>query len=61
MLEKNIAYALFNKGEQIKAADYFKKVLEYHGEVFPKTKVGIAFRCLNGLLQLLTGIYLPAF
>jgi predicted ATPase len=35
MLEKNIAYALFNKGEQIKAADYLTKVLEYHGEVFP--------------------------
>ena len=61
MLEKNIAYALFNKGEQIKATDYFRKVLEYHGEVFPKTKVGIAFTCLNGLLQLLTGIYLPHF
>ena len=35
MLEKNIAYALFNKGEQVKAADYFTKVLEYHGESIP--------------------------
>ena len=59
MLEKNIAYALLNKGEQIKAADYFTKVLEYHGEVFPRTAVGIALKCVNGFLQLLTGIYLP--
>jgi tetratricopeptide (TPR) repeat protein len=59
MLEKNIAYALFNKGEPVKAADYFTRVLEYHGEAFPKTAVGIALRCVNGFLQLLTGIYLP--
>ncbi len=59
MLEKNIAYALFNKGEEIKAANYLTKVLEYHGEVFPKTAVGIALKCVNGLLQLLIGIYLP--
>jgi class 3 adenylate cyclase/tetratricopeptide (TPR) repeat protein len=59
MLEKNIAYALLNKGETIKAADYLTRVLEYHGEVFPKTAVGIALRCVNGFLQLLIGIYLP--
>jgi len=59
MLEKNIAYALFSKGESVKAADYFTKVLGYYGEVFPKTALGIALRCVNGFLQLLTGIYLP--
>jgi tetratricopeptide (TPR) repeat protein len=59
MLEKYIAYALFNKGENVKAVDYFTKVLEYHGEFFPKTTVGIALKCANGFLQLLTGIYLP--
>jgi class 3 adenylate cyclase/tetratricopeptide (TPR) repeat protein len=59
MLEKNIAYALFNKGEHVKAADYFTKVLEYHGEAFPKTTVGTVLKCANGFLQLLAGIYLP--
>jgi class 3 adenylate cyclase/tetratricopeptide (TPR) repeat protein len=59
MLEKNIAYALYNKGEQIKAVNYLTKVLEYHGETFPKTAVGTALKCVNGLLQLLIGIYLP--
>lgn len=59
MLEKNIAYALFNKGEHLKAADYFTKVLEYHGEKFPRTTVGIALKSVNGFLQLLTGLYLP--
>ena len=36
MLEKNIALALFNKGEEVKAADYLARVLEYHGEVCPQ-------------------------
>jgi len=59
MLEKNIAYALLNKGEPVKAADYFTRVLEYHGETFPKTALGIALKCINGFLQLLIGIYIP--
>ena len=42
-----------------KAADYFTKVLEYHGETFPRTTVGIALKCANGFFSLLTGIYLP--
>jgi class 3 adenylate cyclase len=61
MLEKNIAYALLNKGEQLKAADYFIKVLEYHGEVFPKSKIGMGLKSLNGFLHLLIGLYLPSF
>ena len=59
MLEKNIAHALFNRGDYVKAADQFSKVLEYHGEASPKTTVGIALRCVKGFLQLLTGIYFP--
>ncbi len=59
MLEKNIAYALFNKGEHVKAAHYCAKVLEYHGEIFPKTAVGTVLKCVNGFLHLLIAIYLP--
>jgi class 3 adenylate cyclase/tetratricopeptide (TPR) repeat protein len=59
MLEKNIAYAHFNKGEQAKSVDYFTRVLEYHGESIPKTSVGTALKFANGFLQLLIGIYLP--
>jgi class 3 adenylate cyclase/tetratricopeptide (TPR) repeat protein len=61
MLEKNIAYALFNKGEQAKSVDYFTRVLEYHGEALPRTTVGTALKCASGFLQLLAGIYLPQF
>jgi hypothetical protein len=61
MLEKNIAYALLNKGEQVKSADYFTRVLEYHGEKFPKATAGIALKCAYGFLQFLAGIYLPQF
>jgi len=59
MLEKNIAYALYNKGEWVKAVDYFTRVLEYHGETFPNTTVGIALKFANGFLHFLTGLYLP--
>ena len=60
MLEKNIAYALLNRGRHLESIDYFTRVLEYHGETFPETRLGIAMKLTNGLLHLLVGLYLPA-
>ena len=60
MLEKNIAYALLNRGRHLESIDYFTRVLEYHGERFPETSLGIAMKLTNGLLHLLVGLYLPA-
>ena len=60
MLEKNIAYALLNRGRHLESIDYFTRVLEYHGERFPETSLGIAMKLTIGLLHLLVGFYLPA-
>jgi class 3 adenylate cyclase/tetratricopeptide (TPR) repeat protein len=59
MLEKNIAHALLNRGRYLESADYFTRVLEYHGESFPKTRLGIAMKLTHGLIHLLLGLYLP--
>jgi class 3 adenylate cyclase/tetratricopeptide (TPR) repeat protein len=59
MLEKNIAHALLNRGRNLESVDYFTRVLEYHGETFPKTRLGIAMKLTHGLVSLLLGIYLP--
>jgi len=60
MLEKNIAHALLNRGRNLEAADYFTRVLEYYGETFPKTRLGVAIKLTHGLIHLLLGFYLPA-
>jgi tetratricopeptide (TPR) repeat protein len=53
MLERNIALALFNKGRYEEADGYFQRVLEYHGQKFPKTSVGMAVKSLLGLASFL--------
>jgi class 3 adenylate cyclase/primosomal protein N'' len=60
MLEKKIAHALLNRGRNLESADYFTRVLEYHGETFPKTRLGITMKLTHGLIHLLLGLYLPA-
>jgi tetratricopeptide (TPR) repeat protein len=60
MLEKNIAYALLNRGRLLESVDYFTRVLEHYGETFPKTRLGIAIKLTNSLVHLLIGLYLPA-
>jgi len=60
MLEKNIAHALLNRGRFLESADYFTRVLEYHGETFPVTRLSTAMKLTNGLVHLLLGLYLPA-
>jgi class 3 adenylate cyclase/tetratricopeptide (TPR) repeat protein len=60
MLEKNIAHALLNRGRNLESADYFTRVLEYHGETSPKTRLGMTIKLTHGLINLLLGLYLPA-
>ena len=60
MLEKNIAHALLNRGRNLEAVDYFTRVLEYYGETFPKTRLGVAMKVTHSLVHLLLGLYLPA-
>ena len=60
MLEKNIAHALLNRGRLLESVDYFTRVLEYCGETFPETRLGVAMKLTHGLFHLLLGLYLPA-
>jgi class 3 adenylate cyclase/tetratricopeptide (TPR) repeat protein len=59
MLEKNIAHALLNRGRLLESVDYFTRVLEYHGETFTETRLGVAMKLTHGLIHLLIGLYLP--
>jgi class 3 adenylate cyclase/tetratricopeptide (TPR) repeat protein len=59
MLEKNIALALYNKGQYEEAVDYFDKVLsDYWGEL-PKHPIKAAVKFFTGILHLLACVYFP--
>lgn len=59
MLEKNIALALYNKGQYEEAVDYFDKLLsDYWGEL-PKHPINSAVKFLSGILHLMACIYFP--
>ena len=60
MLEKNIAFALFNKGQYADALKYLDRVLERWGIISPKNKLKITFRLVLDLLNLITDLYLPS-
>ncbi|MBC2715384.1 MAG: AAA family ATPase [Desulfobacteraceae bacterium] len=59
MLEKNIAFAYFNRGQFIEAAEYFSKVLAFYGEIEIKLSVSGIFKLFLRFLYLLAGLYLP--
>jgi len=58
--EKNIAFALFNKGKYAKAVEYFDSVLERLGAGSSKSKMVTGFRLFSGLLDLIKNLYLPS-
>ena len=61
MLEKNIALALFNRGQCAESVPYFYKVLAFYGETIPKNPISIALKFSAGFFAFLVGIYLPFF
>ena len=60
MLEKNIALALFNKGQYADALKYLDRVLEHWGLMSPKNKLNMTFRLVSDLLNLIFNLYLPS-
>jgi class 3 adenylate cyclase/tetratricopeptide (TPR) repeat protein len=58
--EKNIALALFNKGQYATAIDYFDSVLERLGAGSSKSRIVTGFRLFSGLLNLIRNHYLPS-
>ena len=61
MLEKNIALALYSRGQLAESIEYFDKVLAFYGERFPKNPISTAFKFSTGFFAFLVGLYLPFF
>jgi class 3 adenylate cyclase/tetratricopeptide (TPR) repeat protein len=60
MLEKNIALALYNKGEFEDALDYFDRALKRWGIQPPKNKILMLMKLLFDLFIILLNLYLPS-
>ncbi len=57
--EKNIALALFNKGQYENALKYYDIVLERWGEKSPKSKIIMDVKIIFNLLSVIANLYLP--
>ena len=58
-LEKNIALALYNRGQFEEALEYFEKALGFFGGRLSRHPAVSAYRLISGLVHLLIGFYLP--
>ena len=59
-LEKNIALALYNRGQYDEAVEHFDKALNYYWGELPKHPISAVFKFLSGLLHLLVSLYLSS-
>ncbi len=59
MLQKNIALALYNRGQHQEAIKYFDKALDYYWGKLPKGRILVAIKLLSAFLHLLIALYLP--
>jgi len=60
MLEKNIALALYNRGQHQEAIKYFDKALDCYWGKLPKGVVFVAIKLLSAFLHFLIALYLPS-
>jgi tetratricopeptide (TPR) repeat protein len=59
MLEKNIALALYNRGQYDEALEYFDKALNHYWGKLPKNKLAEISKVASAFLHLLITLYLP--
>jgi tetratricopeptide (TPR) repeat protein len=59
MLEKNIALALYNRGQYQEAIKHFDKALDHYWGKLPKSGVLVAIKLLSAFLHFLIALYLP--
>ena len=59
MLEKNIALALYNRGQYVEAVEYFDKALKYYWGKLPQNAVSTLFKFSAAFLHFLITVYLP--
>ncbi len=60
MLEKNIALALYNRGQHQEAIKHFDKALDYYWGKLPKSGFSVAIRLLPAFVHFLVALYLPS-
>jgi class 3 adenylate cyclase/tetratricopeptide (TPR) repeat protein len=61
MLEKNIALALYNRGQYAESVPYFDKALTFYGETTPRHKITKVLKLGAGILAYISALYLPFF
>jgi tetratricopeptide (TPR) repeat protein len=59
MLEKNIALALYNRGQYDEAVEYFDNALSYYWGKLPKNAISEISKFLSAFMHLLVSLYLP--
>jgi class 3 adenylate cyclase/tetratricopeptide (TPR) repeat protein len=59
LLQKNIAIALYNKGQYVAAIDYFDMTLDHYTGKLPKRDVFKIFKLFSACVHLLIALYLP--
>jgi tetratricopeptide (TPR) repeat protein len=60
MLEKNIALALYNRGQYDEAVEYFDNALSYYWGKLPKNAISEISKFLSAFIHLLKTLYLPS-
>jgi tetratricopeptide (TPR) repeat protein len=60
MFEKNIAIALYNRGQYVHAVEYFDKALSYYWGRLPRHGILKIYRFLSALFHIIISLYLPA-
>jgi tetratricopeptide (TPR) repeat protein len=58
-LERNIALALFNRGQYLRADEYFGKALAFYGEKIPRHPVPFFLKFIFGLSSFIIALYFP--
>ena len=60
MLEKNIALALYNRGQHQEAIKHFDKALDHYWGKLPRGRISVAIKLLSAFLHFLIALYLPS-
>jgi len=59
MLERNIAIALYNRGQHDEAVRYFDRTLQYYGKYFPRNTLSSTIGFLSSIVHLITALFMP--
>jgi class 3 adenylate cyclase/tetratricopeptide (TPR) repeat protein len=60
MFEKNIAIALYNRGQYVQAVEYFDKALNHYWGKLPKNVFSTIYHTISASMHLLLSLYFPS-